>query len=95
MIVPKQKNEYCPYCRKNTVHKVKVSTSKYKPGRAMARGTRKHNRKLAGFHGKVKGKAKVKKQGVRNKMMLECTVCGKKHERVISGRMKKKAELAK
>ncbi len=95
MIVPKTKNAYCPHCKKNTSHKVKVSTSKYKPGSAMAWGTRKHKRKLAGFHGKVKGKAKTKKQGIRNKIMLECTVCHKKHERVISGRMKKKAELAK
>ena len=86
---------HCPYCNKHTLHKVKVSTSKYKAGRSMAWGTRKHERKLAGFHGKVKGKAKVRKQGIRNKVMLTCSACTKKHERVISGRMKKKAELQK
>ncbi|HLC38488.1 MAG TPA: hypothetical protein VJI71_03480 [Candidatus Norongarragalinales archaeon] len=95
MIVPKEKNDFCPHCNKHTKHKVKVSTTKYKPGRTMAWGTRKHERKLMGFHGKVKGKAKVKKQGIRNKIMLECSVCKKKHERVISGRMKKKAETSK
>lgn len=95
MIVPKELKAFCPNCGKHSMHKVKVSTSKYKPGRALAWGTRKHERKLAGFHGKVKGKAKVKKQGIRNKIMLECSVCGKKHERVISGRMKKKAETKK
>ena len=95
MIVPKEMNAYCPTCNKHTPHKVKVSTSKYKAGRTLAWGTRKHERKLAGYHGKVKGKAKVKKQGIRNKIMLECSVCGKKHERVISGRMKKKAETKK
>ncbi|MFH0835011.1 MAG: 50S ribosomal protein L44e [Candidatus Micrarchaeota archaeon] len=95
MIVPKQIKAYCPKCRKHTDHKVKISTSKYKPGRKLAWGTRKHERKLEGYHGKVKGKAKVKKQGIRNKMMLECLVCKKRHERVISGRMKKKAETAK
>jgi large subunit ribosomal protein L44e len=95
MIVPKTKNTYCPKCRKYAVHKVKVSTTKIKPGRTLAWGTRKHARKLQGVHGKVKGKAKVRKQGIRNKIMLECTVCGKKHEQVISGRMKKKAELAR
>ncbi len=95
MLVPKTKKTYCPKCRKTTVHKVKVTTTKIKPGRKMALGTRRHKRKLAGYHGKVKGKAKVKKQGIRNKIMLECQVCKKKHERTITGRMKKKAELKK
>ena len=95
MNVPREMNVFCPYCKKHNKHKVKVTTTKFKPGRTMAWGTRKHERKLAGYHGKVKGKAKVKKQGIRNKIMLECTVCKKKHERVISGRMKKKAEITK
>lgn len=95
MIVPKELSAYCPTCKKHSKHKVKVSTSKFKAGRTLAWGTRKHERKLTGYHGKVKGKAKVKKQGIRNKVMLECTVCKKKHERVISGRMKKKAETSK
>ncbi|MBI5036200.1 50S ribosomal protein L44e [Candidatus Micrarchaeota archaeon] len=95
MIVPKQMNAFCAKCNKHTKHKVKVTTSKFKPGRTLAWGTRKHARKLSGFHGKVKGKATVKKQGIRNKIMLECEVCKRKHERVISGRMKKKAETAK
>ncbi|MBI3587717.1 hypothetical protein HY995_05645 [Candidatus Micrarchaeota archaeon] len=95
MIVPKTMNTFCPSCRKYAEHKVKVSTTKIKPGRTLAWGTRRHARKLAGVHGKVKGKAKVKKQGIRNKIMLECLSCKKKHEQVISGRMKKKAELAR
>ena len=95
MIVPKTKKTYCPTCRKHTEQKVKVTTTKIKAGRTSAWGTRRHKRKLAGIHGKVKGKAKVKKQGIRNRIMLECQKCKKKHERVISGRMKKKAELAK
>lgn len=95
MMVPSTKKTYCPKCRKHTDHKVRVTTTKIKPGRTMAWGTRRHERKLAGYHGKVKGKAKVKKQGIRNKIMLECLVCHKKHERTISGRMKKKAEVKK
>lgn len=95
VIIPKTLRTYCPHCKAYSLHKVKVSTGKIKPGRALAKGTRRHERKLAGFHGKVKGKAKVKKQGIRNRVMLECEQCKKKHERVISGRMKKKAELAK
>jgi len=95
MIIPKELKSYCPHCNKHTLHKVKVTTSKIKPGRTLAQGTRRHTRKLLGYHGKVKGKVKVKKQGIRNRIMLECTVCKKKHERVISGRMKKKAEVAR
>lgn len=95
MIIPKELSSYCPYCKKHTNHKVKVVTGKIRPGRTLAWGTRRHERKLVGYHGKVKGKVKVKKQGIRNKLMLECTVCKKKHERTISGRMKKKAETAK
>lgn len=95
MIVPKQKSTYCPTCRKHTVHKIRVTTTKIRAGRTLAKGTRRHERKLAGHHGKVKGKVTVKKQGIRNKIMLECTACHKKHEQVVSGRMKKKAEVAK
>jgi len=95
MIVPKEIKSYCPTCKKHTKHKVKITTSKAKMGRTLAWGNRRQARKLAGYHGKVAGKKKVKKQGIRNKMMLECSACHKKHERTISGRMKKKAETAK
>ncbi len=95
MIFPRKIKTYCPHCRKHTIHTVKVSTSKYKAGRTLAVGTRRHNRKLKGMHGKVKGKAIVKKQGIRQKVMLTCTVCKKKHEVVVTGRMKKKLELKK
>jgi len=95
MKVPATMKTYCPFCKKHTPHKVKVTTSKIKAGRTLAWGTLKHARKLAGIHGKVKGKAKVKKQGIRNKIMLECNQCKKKFERTISGRMLKKAEIKK
>jgi len=88
-------NAYCKKCKTHNPHKVKVTTSKIKPGRTLAWGSLKHERKLAGYHGKVKGKAKVKKQGIRNRIMLECSKCHKKHERTISGRMTKKCELNK
>ena len=95
MIIPKQTKGYCPHCKKHTLLKVKVTTSKIKPGRSMSWGTRIHERKIKGYHGKAEGKVKVKKQGIRNRIMLECSVCKKKHERTISSRMKKKAETAK
>jgi large subunit ribosomal protein L44e len=95
MLVPKEMRAYCPRCNKHTLHRIKVSTSKYHPGRTLAMGTRRHARKLAGFHGKVKGKAKAKKIGIRQKIMLECQQCKKKHERVVTGRMKKKLEVSR
>ncbi len=93
MNVPKEMSGHCPFCNAHTLMKVKISTSKFKTGRTLAWRTLQMERRKKGHHGKVKGKAKVKKQGIRNKIMLECTKCKKKHERVISGRMKKKAEI--
>ena len=69
------KEYFLSNCRKYAVHKVKVSTTKIRPGRTMAWGTRRHERKLRGHHGKVKGKVKVRKQSSRNKIMLECLTC--------------------
>ncbi|OIO26970.1 hypothetical protein AUJ14_00695 [Candidatus Micrarchaeota archaeon CG1_02_55_22] len=92
MIVPATIRAFNPKTRKYEEAKVKVTTTKIKPGRKLAWGSRRHARKLAGNHGKVKGKAKVKKQGIRNKIMLTFA-SGYKIERVISGRMKKKAEV--
>lgn len=95
MLVPKEMNAYCPYCKKHQLHKVKVITNKARVGRAMAQGNVRHADKLLGYHGKVSGKKMVKKQGIKNKIMLECTVCKKKHQRVVSERLRKKIEISK
>lgn len=86
---------YCVTCNKHQVHKVKAVQQKYKAGRTLAWRSRQMSRRLMGYHGKVKGKAKVKKQGTRNKLILECQNCKKKSERVIGTRQKKKAEVAR
>lgn len=92
MKYPKEVKAYCPKCRKHTTAKVKLA-SKGK-ARHMAIGTRKHERKLFGHGGKRAGKVPVKKQGVRQKIILECSVCKKKQERLIGTRTKKKLELS-
>ncbi|MCX8197223.1 MAG: 50S ribosomal protein L44e [Candidatus Micrarchaeota archaeon] len=92
MKYPKEVRTYCPYCRKHTVHKGKLA-SKGK-ARTLAIGTRKHERKLRGHGGKRAGKVPVKKQGVRQKIILECQECKKKQERVIGTRTKKKLEFS-
>lgn len=91
MKFPKEINTYCPYCKKHTKQKVKLASK----GRArtLAEGTQSHERKLKGHGGKRAGEKSVKKQGKRQKIMLTCPECKKKHERVIAGRTTKKLEL--
>ena len=91
MKYPKEIRTYCPYCRKHTVHKAKLA-SKGK-ARPLAVGNRKHARKLMGHGGKRAGEKTVKKQGKRQKLVLECSVCKKKQERVVGTRTKKKIEF--
>ena len=91
MKYPKEVRAYCPKCKTHTVQKVKLA-SKGK-ARSMAAGTRKHDRKMMGHGGKRAGEKTVKKQGKRQKIILECPKCKKKQERVIGGRTKKKLEL--
>ena len=91
MKYPSQVNTYCPNCRKKTLHKVKL----YSKGRARttAWGQLKHERKLKGYVGKVAGEKSVKKQGKRNKIVLECSACKKKQERTVGTRTRKKLEI--
>lgn len=94
MKVPKEIKAYCPKCKKHVMHKVK-NPSKGK-ARGMAWGTIRHERRTSGYVGKVKGQATVRKQGKRQKLMLECTACKKSIERVLGGgRTKKKVEITK
>jgi ribosomal protein L44E len=48
---------------------------------------------LLGHGGKRAGEKTVKKQGKRQKVLLECPQCKKKQERVIGSRTTKKLEL--
>ncbi|MCS7109378.1 MAG: 50S ribosomal protein L44e [Candidatus Micrarchaeota archaeon] len=84
---------FCPNCNKHTIQKVKL----YKKGKAspFSKGQLRHERKLKGYVGKVKGKKAVKKMGKHQKVILECTECKKKQERVIGTRTKKVLELIK
>jgi len=91
MKFPKEINTYCPFCRKHQKHKVKMASKGR--SRTLARGNRKHARKLKGHGGKRAGEKTVKKQGKRQKVTLECHECKKKQERVVTGRMKKRLEL--
>jgi large subunit ribosomal protein L44e len=91
MKFPKELNTYCPYCKAHQVHKAKAA-SKGRP-RTLAEGNRAHNRQLMGHGSKRAGEKSVKKQGKRQKVMLQCSKCGKKQERVVGGRTTKKIEF--
>ena len=91
MKFPKEVNTYCPYCKSHQKHKVKLASKGR--ARALAEGTMSHERKLKGHGGKRAGEKTVKKQGKRQKIMLQCQKCKKKHERVVGGRTTKKLEF--
>lgn len=92
MKFPNEINAYCPFCKKHEAHKVKVASKG--ATRTLARGTRAHERKLLGHGGKRAGKKTVKKQGKRQKLILQCQTCKKKHQRVLGGgRTTKKVEI--
>jgi len=91
MKFPKEINAYCPYCKSHKLHKVKAASK----GRArtMAEGNRAHNRSLLGHGSKRAGEKTVRKQGKRQKIVLQCSECKKKQERIIGGRTTKKIEF--
>ena len=91
MKYPKEVNAYCPLCKKHTKQKVRIASK----GRArtLAAGNRAHARSLRGHGGKRAGEKTVKKQGKRQKIILECQICKKKQERIIGTRTTKKIEL--
>ena len=93
MKYPKETRTYCPSCRKHTLHKVKLESKGKGRGRTMAKGTKKHERIMKGYGGKRKGNPAIKKQGKRQKIILTCSVCNKKHQRIIGTRTKKKLEI--
>jgi len=91
MKFPKETNTYCPYCKSHQKHKVKL-VSKGR-ARTLAEGSMSHKRKLKGHGDKRAGEKTVKKQGKRQRIMMQCPTCKKKHERTIGVRTTKKLEL--
>ena len=91
MKMTKETNAFCPKCNKHTPHKVKV----YSKGQAggMKVGNRRHNRKLKGYIGKVKGPVTPKKVGKMQKVLLGCKVCNYQAEKVLGSRTRKKIEF--
>jgi len=91
MKFPKEINAYCPKCKKHTKAKVRLASKGR--ARSLSAGNQRHERRLKGHGSKRKGEKTVKKQGKRQKIVLQCPVCNKKQERVLRGRTTKKLEF--
>ena len=91
MKFPAEVRKHCPYCNAHTMHKVKIASKGQR--RTLAKGELRHERKLKGHGGKRAGKKEVEKQGKRQKLMLTCQQCNKKHELVVGSRTRKKIEI--
>lgn len=91
MEVPKEVKTYCPKCNAHTAHTVTLWSRK--PQRGLSVGTRRHNRKIAGYVGKVKGKNIVKKLSKRQVVLLKCKTCSYTVKRILGARSRKKVEV--
>jgi len=92
MKLPQKIKGYCPHCRKHTEHK--LSEAKSGRRRSTTAGQVRHIKKTKGYTSKIAGKAKHVKQSKKQKMMLKCKECGKKHEKIIP-KTRKKVEIQK
>ena len=92
MEIAREITTFCPKCNKHTVHAVKIISSKGQQ-RTLSKATRRHNRALRGYVGKVKGAKHSKKLGQHQVVLLTCKVCKFVVKRTLGGRTRKKLEL--
>ena len=92
MKIPDIINTYCPKCNKHTPHKVK----ELKKGarRTLSFGQQKFLRATKGYTSKKAGQVRKVKQSQKQTLMLECTICKKKHPKGMP-HAKKKIEIKK
>ena len=99
MKLPKQKNRFCPKCRKHTLHKVLQAKKRTRgTSRPLSRGSlaRAHKRgedRGCGNHGRYskppKPKMTGKKQTKKTDLRFECSVCKKQQVQRKGIRVKK------
>jgi len=94
MKLPDVMNSYCPHCNKHTKHK--VALAKKGKARTNSRGTRKFAEIKKGYGGMPRTPKKpVFKTAKRVKIILTCSLCKKKHEKVYKDRTKKAVVIEK
>jgi len=92
MKVPGNISTNCPKCGKHTDHKVKLNRKgQERPGN---RGRRQYERVKSGYGGSPRTPKKpVYKVGKRNVLLLECSQCKSKRQKVMADRTKKVLEV--
>lgn len=92
MKVPDKVMTNCPSCNKHTVHAVKLNRKGRE--RSMSMGRRKFEAIKAGYGGMARTPKKpCYKVGKRTVLVLECSGCKKKHQKVYAARTKKTVEV--
>jgi len=91
--IPATINTYCPKCNKHTPHKVR-ELKKSKGRRTLSFGQQKFLRATKGYTSKKAGQVRKVKQSQKQTLMLECTVCKKRHPKGMP-HAKKKIEIKK
>lgn len=92
MKIPAIINVYCPKCNKHTPHKVKEIRKGAR--RTLSFGQQKFLRATKGYVSKKAGQVRKVKQSQKQTLMLECTVCKKRHPKGMP-HAKKKIEIKK
>jgi large subunit ribosomal protein L44e len=92
MKVPDKIRTNCPSCNKHTTHTVKIARKGKE--RSMSRGRRKFEAVKRGYGGMPRTPKKpCYKVGKRVVLLLECSVCKKKHQKAYAARTKKAVEV--
>lgn len=91
MEIRKEIMTYCPQCDKHTLHSVRLPTRGAQ--RSLSIATRRYDRMLKGYVGKVKGAKTVKKLSKRQVILLQCRECKYIVSRTMGGRSRKKIEV--
>ena len=92
MKIPATINTYCPKCNKHTPHKVKELRKGTR--RTLSFGQQKFLRATKGYTSKKAGQVRKVKQSQKQTLMLECTVCKKRHPKGMP-HAKKRIEIQK
>lgn len=88
MLIPKNQNRYCPFCRKHTAHV--VEEAKRKPRRATTKSQRRFLRKMKGYGSFPKENPKGREKPTRKiDLRYKCGECKKKHSIGTGFRIKK------
>jgi len=90
--IPATINTYCPKCNKHTPHKVKELRKGTR--RTLSFGQQKFLRATKGYTSKKAGQVRKVKQSQKQTLMLECTVCKKRHPKGMP-HAKKRIEIKK